>query len=156
MVPLRPALSVLPSGAAEFGRVMSYHWVEHTSELELHIEAASEAAVFEQALEALRELIEDGCAGESERESVSREVAVAAGDRPALLAVWLDALVYLVETEDLVPEDVERLQLVGEHLTATVRAHRGQPRHVVKGVTYHELTFSPDGDGFSATVVLDV
>jgi SHS2 domain-containing protein len=135
---------------------MSYRWIEHTSELELHIDAASEAAVFEQALKALRELIEHDVAGERQGESVTREVAAAAGDRGALLAAWLDELVYLIETEDLVPEEVELLELAGERLTARVRAHLGRPRHLVKGVTYHELTFSPGGDGFSASVVLDV
>jgi protein archease len=135
---------------------MSYCWVEHTSELELHIEAASEEAVFEQALEALGGMVGDGCADESESESISREVVVAAGDRAALLAAWLDELVYLIETEDLVPDGVERLELVGERLVARVRAHRGQPRHLVKGVTYHELTFQATGEGFSARVVLDV
>lgn len=68
----------------------------------------------------------------------------------------LDEPVYLIETEDLVPDEVERLELAGERLTARARAHRGRPRHLVKGVTYHKLTFSPDGDEFSATVVLDV
>ena len=40
---------------------MSYRWLEHTSELELHIDAATEEAVFEQALQALSELIGDAC-----------------------------------------------------------------------------------------------
>jgi SHS2 domain-containing protein len=42
---------------------MSYRWLEHTSELELRIEAASEEAVFQEALEALGELIGDGAVG---------------------------------------------------------------------------------------------
>lgn len=153
---------------------MGYRWVEHTSELELCIEAPSEEAVFEQALQALGALLADGQAGEGDGEAdgqgeseglgqgdgddegVLREVAVAAGDRAALLAAWLDELVYLVETEDFIPCGVERLRLEGEELTASVRARRGHPRHLVKGVTYHELSFAPGGDGFAATVVLDV
>ena len=81
---------------------------------------------------------------------------VAADDRGALLAAWLDELVYLAETEDLVAEGVERMELTGQRLTARVRAYRGRPRHLVKGVTYHDLMFGPVGEGFSATVVLDV
>jgi protein archease len=131
---------------------MSYRWVEHTAEVELHIEAISEEAVFEEALRALGELVADDAAGEC----VSREVVVAAGDRGALLVAWLDELVYLVETEDLVPDAVERLELGCDTLTARVRARRGRPRHVVKGVTYHDLTFAVDDQRFWATVVLDV
>lgn len=131
---------------------MSYRWVEHTAEVKLHIEAASEDAVFTDALAALGELIGDGPA----EVSVSREVSLAAPDRAALLAAWLDELVYLAETEDLVPDGVERLQLAGDTLAASVRAHRGQPRHFVKGATYHELAFERAGAGFRATVVFDV
>jgi SHS2 domain-containing protein len=148
---------------------MSYRWLEHTSELELQIDAPSELAAFELALVALGELVGDRCDGErdgggasgadseadGQRELV-REVTVVASDRAALFATFLEELVYLVETDDLVPEHVEHLVLDGERLTATVRGHRGRPRHLVKGVTYHELTFGPVGDGFAATVVLDV
>jgi SHS2 domain-containing protein len=83
-------------------------------------------------------------------------VVLAARDRAALLAAWLDELVYLRETEDLVPDAVERLELDGNTLAASVRAHRGQPRHLVKGATYHDLAFESVGGGSSATVVLDV
>jgi protein archease len=131
---------------------MSYRCVEHTAELELHVGAASAEAVFEEALEALGALIGD-CAV---AEAVSREVAPAARDRTALLAAWLDELVYLGETEDLVPDGVERLELDGDSLTASVRAHRGRPHHLVKGATYHDLLFERGRVGFRAAVVLDV
>jgi SHS2 domain-containing protein len=55
-----------------------------------------------------------------------------------------------------VPERAEHLALAGGRLTAIVHGYRGSPRHVVKGVTYHDLTFAPAGDRFVATVVLDV
>jgi SHS2 domain-containing protein len=131
---------------------MSHHWLEHTAELELQLDAASETGVFREALEALGELIGDGAFGKA----VSREIVVAATDRAALLVGWLDELVFLAETEDLVADAVERLELDGDTLTATVRAHRGQPRHLVKAATYHDLVFERAGGGFTATVVLDV
>jgi SHS2 domain-containing protein len=131
---------------------MSYTWIEHTAEVELHIEAECERGVFADALAAVAELIEDGAADVS----VLRELALAARDRAALLAAWIDELIYLAETEDLVPDGVDRLELQGDSLAATVRGHRGQPRHLVKGATYHELAFERAGEGFRARVVLDV
>jgi len=131
---------------------MSHHWLEHTAELELQLDAASETGVFREALEALAELIGERAFGKA----VSREIVVAATDRAALLVGWLDELVFLAETEDLVADAVERLELDGDTLTATVRAHRGQPRHLVKAATYHDLVFERAGGGFTATVVLDV
>jgi SHS2 domain-containing protein len=131
---------------------MGHRWLEHTAELQLQIDAPSEAAVLREALEALGELIGAGALGEA----VSREIVVTASDRAALLVAWLDELVYLAETEDLVADAAERLELDGDTLRATVRAHRRQPRHLVKGATYHDLVFARAGGGFTATVVLDV
>ena len=144
---------------------MSYRWLEHTSELELQIDAASERSVFETAAAAFAELAEEreegaggGSAGggSADGRALALEIAVAAGDRAAMLAAFLEELVYLLETEDLVPERLERVELGDDRLSAIVRGHRGAPRHLVKGVTYNELTFQRHGERFTATVVLDV
>ena len=129
-------------------------WVEHTAELELRVEAADEAAVFAEALAALGELLDDDRAG---GEHVERAVALDAADRPALLAAWIDELAYLAETEDLIPLEARAVEVEdGVRLRATVVGRPGRPRHVVKGATYHRLRFAPEGDGYVATVVLDV
>jgi len=131
---------------------MSYRWIEHAAEVQLEIEASSEAGVFIDALRALAELVGD----DRRAEHVSRELKVDGRERAVLLLAWLDELVYLAETEGLVPEDVERIELSDRGLVASVRCHRGDPRHVVKGATYHRLAFERSGVGFRATVVLDV
>jgi SHS2 domain-containing protein len=131
---------------------MGYRWVEHTAEVELEIEAPTEEAVFSDALHALGELIGDGSRGDP----VACDVVVAGREPAVLLVRWLDELVYRAETEDLVPEDVERIELAEPGLRATVRCHRGHPRHLVKGATYHRLAFERSDRGLCARVVLDV
>lgn len=131
---------------------MSYRWIDHTAEAELHLEASSERGLFEDALSALGELLGDDGIGEAATE----EIEVAASDRAALLASWMEELVFLAETAGLVPERVARLDLNPHRLRATVEGRRGDPRHIVKAVTYHRLAFEPAGDGYTATVVLDV
>lgn len=86
----------------------------------------------------------------------SRRVVLRAGDRPVLLAEWLSELAFLAEVEGLVPERVTELEVGREGLEATVEGRHGEPRHVVKAVTYHRLGFAPNGDGWHATAVLDV
>ena len=131
---------------------MSYQWIEHTGELELRIDAATEAAVFEDAMGAVRELLSNG--GDGER--VSREFRVEAADRAALLAAWIDELVYVAESEGLVPEHLTEIRLHAEGLAATVTAQRAEPPHLIKAATYHRLELTPREGGFHATVVLDV
>jgi SHS2 domain-containing protein len=131
-----------------------HRWVEHTSELEVHIEAPTQEGVFAEATVALGELLagEDGDGGERLR----REVVVDARDRAALMAAWLEELVFLAESQGLVPEGVEQLVVADSQVRGTVRGRRGAPPHLVKAVTYHGLTFERHGDAWRATAVLDV
>jgi SHS2 domain-containing protein len=130
---------------------VSYAWVDHTGELELAIEAGSEEAVFGEAVRAVRELLSSG-AGAAAR----REVTVEAPDRAALLAAFLDELVFLAETEGLVPERLVDLRLGGQRLETEVQGRLSDPPHLIKGVTYHRLALERDGSGWTARVVFDV
>ena len=129
-----------------------YRFVEHTGELELELEGRSREAVFGAALGALRELVSNGEAGPS----VVREIHAAAPDDAALLAVWLEELLFLVETEDLVPEGIDLLAVADGRFDATVRGRRGHPRHLVKAVTYHDLALTRHGERWYGRCVLDV
>ena len=129
-----------------------YRWGEHTGELELSIEAESEAQVFADGLAALAEVVGEDVRGAPER----HDVALVARDRPTLLADWLGELVFLAETRDFVPERVAALKLDGDGLRATVEGRRGRPRHLVKAVTYHRIEFAQADGRWRARVVLDV
>ena len=137
-----------------------HRWVEHTAEQELHVEAASPEEVFTEAAEALASLLGEPGPGPP----VRREIELSAPDRPALLADWLNELIYLADGGFL-PERVLALELPpasGENedrshrLTATVEGREGTPRSLVKAVTYHRLRFEPEGVRWYGRVVLDV
>jgi protein archease len=128
-----------------------YHWVDHTSEVELAIEALEEREVFADALVALAELLAVGDDG-----SVERSVAVSASDRPALLAAWLEELVFLAESEGFVAGSVQRFELWDDGLDAIVVGVLDEPPPIVKAVTYHGLVFERRDAGYVARVVLDV
>jgi SHS2 domain-containing protein len=107
--------------------------------------------VFEDGFEAMRELL--GGAGAATRR---RDVSIEAPDRPALLAEWLAELAFIAESEGLVPERLESLELGEDGLTAVVIGSEGAPPHLVKAATYHRLALERSEDGWRATVVLDV
>jgi SHS2 domain-containing protein len=129
-----------------------YEWIDHTAEVELHVEAESREEVFREALAAFAELV----GREDEGERVEHEVTAKAQDDATLLAEWLAELVFLAETDDFVPERLERLELDGTRLRAVVAGHRGRPAHLVKAVTYHALELAHKGGVWRARVVLDV
>jgi SHS2 domain-containing protein len=127
-----------------------YRWVDHTAELELEIDAASAEDVFREAAAALAELLGGG------QPAGPRPVAVEAGDRAAQLAAFVEELVFLAESESLVPDRVGYVELGTGWARAEVELARGEPPHLVKAVTYHRLAFERDGDRYRATAVLDV
>jgi SHS2 domain-containing protein len=127
-----------------------FRFVEHTAELEVELEADSPEGVLEEARRAFEEL-----AGTGDGAAVEVPVTVEASDLPALLAAWLDELVFLADTEGVVAESAE-LALDGPRLTGTVRGRRGEPRPLVKAVTLHRLRFRDEDGVWRARVVLDV
>jgi SHS2 domain-containing protein len=132
-----------------------YHWVEHTGELEVAIEAENETEVFEQGFEAMRDLLRSEVAAPPAAGERMR-VSLTAGDRPALLADWLSELAFLAESEGFVPERIDSIELDGNRLTAELLGVRGDPPHLVKAATYHRLALERGESGWRAKVVLDV
>jgi SHS2 domain-containing protein len=129
-----------------------HRWIDHTSELELELEAPNEEGIFEAGFEAMRELL----ASEGGDPARSRQVVLSADDRPALLADWLAELAYLAEAEGLVPDRLAALELEPGRVRAEVEGRLGRPPQLVKGVTYHRLALEATEAGYRATVVLDV
>jgi SHS2 domain-containing protein len=130
---------------------VTYRWVDHTAEVELEIEAASEREVLEEAVRALADLLGMEVPGD-----VVRTLSVEAADRPALLAGWIEELAFMAESEGFVTTHVIDVSLGPGALEATVAGVLGEPPPLVKAVTYHRLAFEPSGDGYVARVILDV
>lgn len=127
-----------------------YRFVEHTAELELELEAGSAEGVLTEALRAFAEL-----AGTGTGEPVERKIELEAADAPTLLAAWLDELLFLADTERLLPVDAE-LAVTGNRLAGTLRLREGEPRPLVKAVTLHRLGFGRENGVWRGRVVLDV
>jgi SHS2 domain-containing protein len=94
--------------------------------------------------------------GEPDGEPFTRELSVEAGDAGALLAAWLEELVFLAEHDGLIAQTARRVEPASGRLSAEVTGRRGRPSHLVKAVTYHRLAVAPVDGGWRATVVLDV
>jgi protein archease len=127
-----------------------YRFVDHTAELEVELESETAEGALLEALRALAELL-----GPADGDVVERAVDLSAGDLPALLAAWLDELLYLADAERLVPVGAT-LELSGSHLTGIVRARKGEPRPLVKAATLHRLRLRPENGTWRGRVVLDV
>jgi SHS2 domain-containing protein len=134
----------------------SHAFEEHTGEVRLHLQGPSISALFEEAVRALAELTlgegPHGALGPPER------VEVRARDREALLAAWIDELVFLSETMKLVWVDAKIDRLNDVELVGVVRGVApASIRTAVKAATFHGLRVGPiPTGGFEAMVILDV
>ena len=131
-----------------------YRWVEHTSDVELEIEAEGERGVFEEATQALAELL--GVTARKATDGAERSLVARATDRPALLAAWIEELAFLAEAEGFVATRVVELEVEGDGLSALVAGVMDEPPPLLKGVTDHRLAFERRGEEYFGRVVLDV
>ena len=128
-----------------------HEWVEHTSEVELRIEARSAEDAVAEATAAVGELL-----GEADGEPVARDLKVHGSEPAVLLAAWLEELVFLAEHDGLIAQQARGVRLAAGVVSGEVVARPGRPSHAVKAVTYHRLTLEPGPGGWHGTVVLDV
>jgi SHS2 domain-containing protein len=133
-----------------------YRWAEHIGELALELEAATEEAVYTDAVRAMAELLAGDDAADPGTPPVVRELALQAPDRARLLAELLGELAFMAEIEGFVPSALDRVAAGDRALEASVRGRIGDPPHLVKAVTYHRLAFDRAPGGWRASVILDV
>ena len=134
----------------------THDFEEHTGEVRLRLRAGSLAALFEEAARAVADLMYSG--GPPGAAGPPVPVDARAADREALLAAWINELVFLSETQKCVWVEVRIERLSDTDLHAVVRGVEPQfLRTQVKGATLHDLHITENRSGsFEATLVLDV
>ncbi len=129
---------------------------DHVGELELEIEAPSLAELYAEAGRALARIM----AGDDDSALADRDaetIEVRGSDPEALLAEWLNELIFLSETRHRAYTYL-RVESVGPHaLTASVRGVPVEHVHTaVKAATLHGIRIEKTDLGYRASVVLDV
>jgi protein archease len=143
---------------AERAAPVACEWLDHTGDVGMVVRGESPAELFAVAGAALAELMVDP-AGVSE--AGSRQVRVEAARLDELMVRFLNALIYMRETEDFVWKRIvvdleEPPRLSAGAFGEPFRADRHESRGGVKAATYHELAMGEDREGWWARIVLDV
>lgn len=134
---------------------MRYRLLEHTADAMVEIHGKDMCERFGNAAYALFDQITDITKVESKGEM---EIVLSAESRDQLLVDFLQELLFLHDTEDLVFCEFD-VMTDGKKLDAHVRGEKFDEkkhpkRSVVKGVTYHRLEFD-DKEG-TVTILFDV
>jgi SHS2 domain-containing protein len=135
-----------------------YRQLPHTADLAWQIRGASLPELFENAAAALVATMTDR---RYLRRREPRQIEVESPDREALLVDWLNWLLYLFDVEGFLGREFQIDTLTDQRLKATAWGEVFDPeRHpektAVKAATYHHLEIAPRGNGWQATVILDL
>jgi SHS2 domain-containing protein len=131
-----------------------HSFVEHTSEVELRLDAPTLAALFVEAGRALAELMLVEVTGP---EMVRERVTVAAPDRAALLAAWIDELIFRAEIQKAVFTRFDVARIDEREIDAEIGGIADPViKTAVKAATFHDLRVAEENGRWVATVVLDV
>jgi SHS2 domain-containing protein len=133
-------------------------YLDHTADVGVDITAPTAVEAFVAAAEAMFDVMVD-------RQRVAPvqtwTVEVQAERWEDLLVVWLEELLWLYESEGMLPHDILIGTMGPTNLRAviegdTLNRMRDDPRVQIKAVTYHQLRAEETPEGFALRVIFDV
>lgn len=135
---------------------MAWHrFLDHTSEITLHVGAADWPGLLAQAGRGLAELLLRGAAPAVDGDWQVLEVS--SHDRESLLVDWLNEILYIAETALWVAVEFEVDEVSDTYLKARARGVTvGESPSLVKAATFHELHVRELPEGLEAEVILDI
>ena len=137
--------------------MVDFEVLEHTADVGIRAYGADIMEAFANAARGLFSLITEL---DDIREVEEREIGLTADDQESLLVNWLNELIYLFDTENIVFKRFDITQLDDNQLKAKCYGERADiSRHKiktgVKGTTYHMLAIERD-DGYKVEVLFDI
>lgn len=132
--------------------------IEHTADIGIRAFGASETEVFENAAVGMFSLISDL---EKIREDNDFNIEIEAEDRETLLVEWLNELIYLYDSQELLLKSFRITSLKETALRGIAYGEHIDPsRHDlnadIRAATYHMLKIKKDPDGWIAEIIFDV
>ena len=130
--------------------------LEHTADVGVRAYGSTETEVFEQATRGLLDIT--GATGSGSGERI--EITVEAPDRAAVLADWLEEVLYLQDARDAVITDLSVERVDENNAAGWIEiAPRKEELEgtAVKAITYHQLAVTKQSDEtWLATVYFDI
>lgn len=132
--------------------------IEHTADIGVRAFGTTEAEVFQNTAFGMFSLIAEL---DHVADSTCLKITVSAVDIENLLVEWLNELIYLYDSQDILLRRFEISRLDGTSLEALAYGETiDQQRHVlitdIKAATYHMLRVKQESGGWTAEVIFDV
>lgn len=141
------------------GMAQGYEFFDHTADIGVRVHGATLQELFCNAAAAMYEALGQLKHSEHRRE---KTVELSARSLEDLLHDWLAELLYEVDANHVLYDEIEITDLIPRRLFASLRGGtidfaRSQTNEEIKAVTYHQLRVEQRADGsWHATVIFDV
>ncbi|MHB9112478.1 MAG: archease [Thermoleophilia bacterium] len=137
---------------------MAFEIMDHTADIGIRAFGSTEAEVFQNAATGMFSLIADL---ENVGETRDFTIEVEAEDRETLLVAWLNELLYLYDSNDMLLKRFELSELgdtslKGRAFGEPMDAERHKLKADIKAATYHMLKLKEEPGGWQAEVIFDV
>lgn len=134
-----------------------FELIDHTADVGIVAHGASINQAFANAARGLFSIITDL---DDIKEVTHRDIEVTAPDQESLLVGWLNELIYLFDTENIIFNRFDITRLSNTHLKARaygekVDSSRHELKTGVKAATYHMLKVKKN-NGYQAQVLFDI
>lgn len=139
-----------------------YEYLEHTADLKIRSWGDTLEEAFSNTLYAIIDFMTDR---ETVVRRVEKTIQLKACDLPALLYLWLEEFLFLMDSEFYIPNVVNKIEIdklsKGYTLKATVSGDSNTNNRYtldagIKAVTYNEMTIEKKDDKSVITTVLDI
>lgn len=132
---------------------MTYHFIDHTADIGIRVVSGDVKGLFEEAAQALIDIMGAGCHEDSHKEKIS----VRGIDRVDVLVRWLQELLYRIEVEDLRIAALTVLEVNDNGMEALVAGTTTPAKlhEEIKAVTYHNLEILEVDNHVETTIIFD-
>ena len=140
------------------GMVNRFRLLSHTADIGIEAWGSSRTVLFGEMARGLKNIIFGSSPIGS---SLQRKVALKGDSDAELLVAWLNEIIFLFDTESLVPDSFKINQLDNGRLRATIHGEVFSPaKHTIerqaKAATYHQLALEKNAGGWHARVYVDL
>ena len=135
-----------------------YEQFPHTADIGIRVFGKDLKELFANAAFALFDTLADL---EGLKPAIEESVKVEGDSSEGLLVAWLDELLYLFYTKEIIFSEFRIEELSDKKLTATafgksVSSNRNRLKTEIKAATYSGLKIDKSGSGYKVEIILDV
>lgn len=135
-----------------------YEIIEHTADIGIRVKGKDLKELFKSAALAMFDFIAEP-QGPKARHTTEIKIQLESGNVEELFVDWLNELLFLSATKELIFSDFEIKELDKNNLQATASGANNRSYRInaeVKAATYHQLKIAQAGSGWQAEVIFDV